>query len=140
MTFGQDSGIPDPTIPRPPVVEAAGRSGVLKWGLVGCTFLSAVLIVALVVLGMKARSILGWALARVEDQVMEGSAPDVTAAEKQAFRDAYGGFVDRARSGKVSPEEIRDFQKKVVEAMADGRITPEELQALTFAAGPKKGP
>jgi hypothetical protein len=140
MTTGPDSGIPDPTVTHPPVAAAGGNSGVLKWSLVGCTLVSAVLIVSLVVLGMKARSILVWALARVEDQVMAGSAPEVTPAERQAFRDAFARFVDRAKSGNVPPDEIRAFQKKVVEAMADGKITPEELRALAAAAGPKTGP
>ncbi len=140
MTTGPDSGIPNPTVPPPPVAATGGSSTVLRWGLVGCTLVSAVLIVSLVVLGMKARSILVWALARVEDQVMAGSAPEVTPAERQAFRDSYAGFVDRAKSGKMPPEEIRAFQKRVMEVMADGKITPEELRVLTAAAGPKTGP
>jgi hypothetical protein len=142
MTTGPVPGIPDPTIVPPPAVAAGGKSGVLKWGLVGCTLVSAVLIVALVVLGMKARSILSWALARVEEQVLTGSSPEVTPEDRQAFRDAYAGFVERSRTGKVSPEEIRAFQKKVVEAMADGKITPEEIRSLAAAAaaGKKTGP
>ena len=89
----------------------------------------------LVVLSMKARSILSWALTRVEDQVMAGAGPDVTAADRQAFKDAYAGFVERARAGKATPEEIRDFQKRVLEALADGKVTPDEMRSLAAAAG-----
>jgi hypothetical protein len=138
MPTGPDSGVPAPIPPLPTAV--GGRSSVLKWSLVGCTLVSAFLIVVLVVLGMKARSILGWALAQVEDQVMAGASPEVTPAERQAFRDAYAGFKERSKAGKVSPEEIRAFQKKVVQAMGDGTISPGELKDLTAAAGPKAGP
>ena len=139
MSTGPDSGIPVPIVPPPPA-PAGGRSGVLKWSLVGCTLVSAVLIVFLVVLGMKARSILTWALTQVEEQVMAGASPEVGPAERQAFRDAYAGFKERSRAGKVSPDEIRAFQKKVVEAMGDGKISPDEMRALTSAASPKAGP
>ncbi len=122
---------PESTIPK---LSDTRRSGVLKWGLVGCALLSAVLIVALVVVGMRARSILGWALAKVEGQVTAACAPEVSDADKEAFRQAFGRFVESAKEGKTTPEEIRAFQKKTLEALSDGRVTRDELVALTAAA------
>jgi hypothetical protein len=138
MTTGPLPGTTEPPLP-PPAAAGGGRSTVLKWSLFGCTLVSAVLIVGLVVLSMKARSILSWALTRVEDQVMAGAGPDVTPADRQAFKDAYAGFTARARSGKASPDEVRDFQKKVLEALADGKVTPDEMRSLAQAAAASPG-
>ena len=126
--------IPGP-VPVPPR-EAADtrRPGCLRFGLVGCALVSAALIVLLVVLSMRAKSLVGWLLARVGDQVVAASAADVTPAEKKAFQEAFDRFSAKASSGESSPAEIKAFQKKAAEALSDGTVTSEELRALTSVA------
>ena len=117
----------DPTRPAPP------RSGCLKWVLGGCGVLSAILIVGLVAIGLKARSVMEWALVKMEDQTLSSCTPDVTTEQRDGFRRAYAGFIDRARQGKVPVEKMSAFRTKLLAAVGDGKVTPVELDGLTEA-------
>lgn len=138
-----DENVPPPP-PPPPPPTAPGfppegavperRSGCLKWGLIGCAGLSVLLIVGLVVLGYKAKGLLGWALSTMERQVVTACTDEVTAEEKKAFEDAVRALSEGARTGKVQPDRIRAFQGRATGAMSDGRVTPEEIRELTAAA------
>ena len=133
--------IPDPASVLPREPADGRRPGCLRFGLVGCALLSAALIVLLIVLSMKAKSLVGWLLARVGDQVVAASAPEVTPAEKREFQEAFERFAARASSGGSSAEEIKAFQRKAAEALSDGTVTAEELRGLTsVAAGGGPGP
>ncbi len=127
---------PPPTAPGFPPEGAAParRSGCLKWGLIGCAGLSVLLVVGLVVLGYKARGLLGWALSTMERQVVASCEAGVTAEEKKAFEDAVRALSEEARTGKVNPERIQAFQRRATGALSDGKVSPEEIRELTAAA------
>jgi hypothetical protein len=116
-----------------PAATSAPRSGCLKWGLVGCGILSAFLIVGLVLVGMKARSMMEWALVKMEDQTLAATTPDVTPEQRTAFQRAFAGFVEQAKQGKVSVDRMSSFRTKLMAAVADGKVTPDELRELTAA-------
>ncbi|MGE5345227.1 MAG: hypothetical protein ACM3JH_04660 [Acidithiobacillales bacterium] len=121
-----------PPIVLPPAGDAK-RSGVLKWGLVGCAGASVVVIVGLVFLMSNARSMMGWALGKLQDGVMMSCTADVTPAERTEFRQGFQRFADGAREGRVKPQQVEEIQRKVMAAIRDGRVTPEEIRDLSAA-------
>lgn len=120
-----------PGFPTASQKAEASRAGCLKWGLVGCAALSVVLIVGLVFLGTRARSLMDWAMGKLSDQVLALATSEVSSADREAFRAAYSDFTEKAKTGKVEPQKIRELQSKVTAAVGDGRVTPEELRDLT---------
>jgi hypothetical protein len=123
-----------PSEPFPSPKPSAGAPGFLKWGLVGCAGLSLVLIVGLVLLGTKARDILGSLMGQMESQIVAVCAPEVTPAEKEAFRSSWRDFTARAKTGKVDRQALTAFREKTTAALADGKVTPEEIRELTEIA------
>jgi hypothetical protein len=119
-----------PPIVFPPPGDTK-RSGVLKWGLVGCAGASVVVIVGLVFLMSNARSMMAWALGKLQDGVMMSCTPDVTPPERTEFRQAFQRFADGAKEGTVTPERVQEVQRKVTAAIRDGRVTREEMRDLT---------
>lgn len=100
----------------------------------GCAVLSVFLIVGLVFLGTKARSLVDWAMGLIENQVLLACVPEVTAGEKTQFKEAYRSFTGKARDGKLPSSRLTAFRSQATAALADGRVTPEELKELTRAA------
>jgi hypothetical protein len=138
--------MPDtPEAPRPiepGVSEFPTRSdklgtsrGCLKWGLLGCAALSVVVIVGLVLLATKAKSFLESTLLKKGDEIVVRATPDVTEEQKTAFRNAYRGFVDRAKAGQLPISKMTSYTSKSDRALADGKITPEEIRELTAEVG-----
>lgn len=127
---------PVPSTPPPALPELRHteppRSGCLRWGLIGCALLSVLLIVGLVIVGTKG---VEWALVKLEDQTLAACTPEVTEVQKEAFRNAYTGFIARARMGKEPAGKMTAFRSKLMAAIADGKVTPEELTELTAAVG-----
>lgn len=130
---------PDQATPPDAPPPAAARpappppSGCLRWGLVGCLFLSILAIVGMVLFLRKAPELIDRLLAGPATRVLEAAEPGVPAAEKEAYRTASELFVAGAKSGKVTPDAIRDVQRRTLEALGDGKVTREELQGLTAA-------
>ena len=125
--------VPPPGVPSPlpdPLREAP-RSGCLKWGLVGCAGASVLAIVGLVFLMTNAKSMMDWAFDRMSDQVFAACTADVTPDEKNAFRAAIKEFGEKAKAGKVKPDQVGAFQSSELSALSDGKVTPEELRSLT---------
>lgn len=129
-----NDGIAPPPAPSFPPETRGGAAPALKWGLVGCAGLSLVLIVGLVLLGTKARDILGSLMGQMESQIVSVCAPEVTPAEKEAFRASWRDFTARAKSGKVDRQALAAFREKTTAALADGKVTPEEIRELTKIA------
>jgi hypothetical protein len=133
-----EEAAPDPPPTLSPIVfppvappRDAKRSGCLSWGLIGCAGASVVAIVGLVFLMSNARSLMGWALGKLEDAVMMGCTADVTPVERTEFRVAFGRFADAAKEDRVTPEQVQEVRQKVTDAVKDGRVTPEEIRDLT---------
>jgi hypothetical protein len=118
-----------PTVPRGDLK----RSGCLRWGLVGCAGASVVVIAGLVFLMSNARSMMEWALTKLQDTVMMSCTPDVTPAARQEFQEAFRRFSDGAKEGKVLPTQVQEVQQKLTAAVRDGKVTPDELRDLTDA-------
>jgi len=132
--------VPKPPAALPPIVfppsPAPGdgkKSGCLSWGLIGCAGASVVVIVGLVVLMSNARSMMGWALGKLQDTVLMGCTVEVTPGEREEFRKTFRRFSEAAKESTISPAEVQNVQQKVTGAVADGRVTPEELRELTAA-------
>ncbi len=122
---------PGSVLPDFPLQPEAGKSGgCLKGGLIGCAVLSILLIVGLVFLGLKARKLMDWAMGVMGDRVLAAATAEVTPGQKADFQRALEPFAEGAKSGKVGPDRIRDFQTKATDALADGKVTPEELKGL----------
>ena len=121
-----------PPIVLPPPQDQK-RSGVLKWGLLGCAGASVVVIAGLVFLMSNARSMMGWALTKLQDGVMMACTPDVTPEERTEFRQAFQRFTVGTKEGRVTPTQVEEIQKEVTAAIGDGRVTPEEIRDLTAA-------
>jgi len=122
-----------PPIVFPPPSGDAKKSGCLSWGLIGCAGASVVVIVGLVVLMSNARSMMGWALGKLQDAVLMGCTVEVTPGEREEFRQAFRRFSEAAKESKATPAEVQQVQQKVAGAVADGKVTPEELRELTAA-------
>jgi hypothetical protein len=105
--------------------------GCLKWGLIGCAGISVIVIVGLLLLGSKAKSFLDSTLTKKGEEVVLRATPEVTAEEKTAFREAYRGFIDGAKEGRVPIGRMTSFTSKSDAALSDGSITPEEIRDLT---------
>ncbi len=130
------SSDPSPIAPGSEPIGPSGAKdaesrGCMKWGLVGCAGLSVVAIIGMVLFLRKAPQLMETLLGATEAQVVAAIAPEVPAAEKEAFRKEYAGFVETAKAGKARPEEIQALQKKILEALKDGSVGPEELRGLT---------
>lgn len=125
-----------PGIPPPGVIPPSRPrgSGFLRWGLVGCAGLSLVLIVSLVFLGTKARTLLGWALDQTRTQVLGCCTAEVTPEERRRFEEAFAAFSARTRAASVKPEALGKFRDAMTAAASDGKVTPEELRELTAVA------
>jgi hypothetical protein len=121
-------GVPFP-LPMPP--QEAARSGCLKWGLVGCAGASVLVIVGLVFLMTNAKNMMDWAFDKMSDQVFAACTQDVTPEEKNAFRAAIREFGEKAKAGKVKPDQVRAFQSSELSALSDGKVTPDELRGMT---------
>jgi len=126
---------PNPPPALPPIVFPPPgylkRSGVLKWGLVGCAGASVVVIVGLVFMMSNARSMMDWALGKLQDTVMMACTPDVPPSAREDFRQAFKRFSESAKEGKVSPGQVQEVQQKVAAVVGDGKVTAEELRDLT---------
>jgi hypothetical protein len=130
---------PPPQIPKLPTTlpfeEAAGRArrdGCLKWGLVGCAGASVLLIVGMLFVLSNAKKLMGLAFEKIGDQVVAAATPEVTPAEKEAFRMRLTAFAESAKSGSIKPANVQAWQATVASALADGRVTPEEIRGLTL--------
>jgi hypothetical protein len=125
---------PQLQVTLPPLEDAAVRArrqGCLKWGLVGCAGASVAVIIGLLFLMSNAKKLMDFAFDQMGDQVVALCAPDVTPAEKEAFRAAMRSFAAKAKDRKVNAQQVAAFQSRVRTAVADNRVTPEELRALT---------
>jgi hypothetical protein len=121
-----------PGVPFPlPVPREAPRTGCLKWGLVGCAGASVVVICGLVFLMTNAKKMMDWAFDKMSDQVFAACTADVTPEEKNAFRAAIREFSEKAKAGKVKPDQVRAFQSSELSALSDRKVTPDELRDLT---------
>ena len=132
------SAAPPPIVPgagflRPSGEKDAESRGCMKWGLVGCAVLSLVAIAGMVLFLRRAPQLMETLLGATETQVVAAMAPEVTPAEREAFRTEYAAFVAVAKAGKAKPEGIHTIQKKIVEALQDGRVNAEELRAISDA-------
>jgi hypothetical protein len=130
-TPGGPAAPPGVPFPLPGAPRESPRRGCLKWGLVGCAGASVLLIVGLVYLMTNAKNMMDWAFDKMSDQVFAACTPDVTPEEKNAFRAAIKEFGEKAKAGKVKPDQVRAFQSSEFEALSDGKVTPEELRAMT---------
>ena len=132
------SAAPPPIVPGdgslgPSGTKDAESRGCMKWGLVGCAVLSLVAIAGMVLFLRRAPQLMETLLGATEAQVVAAIAPEVPAAEREAFRTEYAAFVAAAKAGKAKPEGIHAIQKKIVEALQDDRVNAEELRAITDA-------
>ena len=128
-----EPAVPSPQLPDfpPPGMEKGKQFGCLRWGLLGCAGLSVLMIIGLMFLTMRAKSLIGWAFERLEGQVIAASAPGVTPAQKEEFKSAMKAFVEKARDGKAATGNIQKFQGEVMDSVKDGRVTAEEMEKLT---------
>ena len=130
---------PAPGLPaQPPVLlpiedaaQLARRQGCLKWGLVGCAGASVAVIIGLLFLMTNAKKVVDFVYDQMGEQIVAACAPDVTPPEKEEFRTALKAFAEKAKSGGVTPEQVKSFRSRVTSAIADNRVSAEELRALT---------
>lgn len=136
----------DPVPPAPALVpklpttlpfedEAAHgrRQGCLKWGLVGCAGASVLLIVGMLFVMSKGRPMMDSLLRNQMEEVAAAAAPEASPAEKEAFRRAIDPFVEKAKNGKISFDEMTRIQKQRTAILADGHVSAEELRDFTAA-------
>ena len=132
------STAPPPIVPGegpflPSGTKDPASRGCMKWGLVGCAVLSLVAIAGVVLFLRRAPQLMETLLGATQTQVVSAIAPEVPAAERDAFRTEYAAFVAAAKAGKAKPEGIHAVQKKIVVALQDNRVNAEELRAITEA-------
>ena len=115
----------------PSIAPERPRSGCMKWGLVGCAGLSVIIIIGLIFVGTRAGSMLDWALAKVQDQILATCTPEVTVEQKAEFKAAYAPFIAKAKKGGIPAEKMSAFRSRMMAALSDSRVTPEEITDLT---------
>src|SRR5437016_10749479 len=114
------ANVPVPPTPLPPLppLEPSGsdRKGCLKWGLIGCSGIAVIVVVALIFMSQRMMDV---ALGTLESTITAACTPDVTPAQRAEFSEAMKAFTSRAKSGKVPTGEMSAFRSKIDAAAAD---------------------
>ena len=142
--MSQPGSVPPPLEPtpfgRPPgqPAPAAGRGGCGKPVMFGCAALLVLLgIGAIVFIANAARFsgwLLSWSLGNLEKQVMAGLPQDVTPAERERLRAAFGSALGAIRAGRYDPQRLPGMQSEIMEiARNQGKVTRQDVLDLTKA-------
>ena len=65
------------------------------------------------------------------EEVLVAAGSDVSPEDKEAFRRVVDPFVEKAKGGKISFDDMTGLQKQRITALADKRVTTEEIRELT---------
>lgn len=133
-----EPGLPVQIPPQKPFAPEpkAAPGGCGKPVLIGCGLLAILLGIGAVVFVVKAKSLLAFALEKLEAEVVANLPEDVTGEERERLRTAFDGTLARIRSGQIDPEALQRLQLKLVaaaESASQDKLTRDEVQALTLA-------
>lgn len=104
--------------------------------LIGCGLLAILLGIGAVVFVVKAKSLLAFALEKLEAEVVANLPEDVTGEERERLQTAFDETLARIRSGQIDPEALQRLQLKLVaaaESASQDKLTRDEVQALTLS-------
>jgi hypothetical protein len=97
----------------------------------GCAAASILLTVGMFFLLSKGQPMMESLLRRQMGEVLAAAGTEVSAEDKDAFRRAVDPFIEKAKAGKISFDDMSRFQKLRIAALADNRVTAEEIRELT---------
>ncbi|MCB1008414.1 MAG: hypothetical protein KDB94_05900 [Acidobacteria bacterium] len=104
--------------------------------LIGCGLLAILLGIGAVVFVVKAKSLLAFALDKLQAEVVANLPEDVTPAERERLDTAFSATLGRIRKGEIDPEALQRLQARLVEATnsaSQDKLTRAEVQELTLA-------
>lgn len=133
-----EPGLPVQIPPQKPFAAepTAAPGGCGKPFLIGCGLLAILLGIGAVVFVVKAKSLLAFALEKLEAEVVANLPEDVTREERDQLQKAFDETLARIRSGQIDPEALQRLQLKLVaaaESASQDKLTRDEVQALTLA-------
>jgi len=89
-----------------------------------------------VVFVVKAKSLLAFALEKLQAEVVAHLPEEMTEAERERLETAFDATLDRIRSGQIDPEALQRLQIRLVaaaESASQDKLTQGEVEALTLA-------
>jgi len=122
-----------------PLRPGAG-GGCGKPALIGCGVLALAALVALVVLVVKAESLLEWSLTQYQEALVANLPEDVTVAERERLEVGFEAVLGALRRGDLDPRALPDLQRVLIRTSArvdqlERRDILELVVALETAAG-----
>jgi hypothetical protein len=128
----------EPTLPPPPPrpFEAGPRGSPAGCGkplLIGCGLLSVLLGLAAILFVVKAKSILAYAMTKLEAQVLDSLPAEVSEEERSRLEAAFAAAARRIESGRIDPARLQALQAELVaaaERAPRGKLTRADVAEL----------
>jgi hypothetical protein len=122
-----------------PLSPGAG-GGCGKPVLIGCGVLVLAALIALVVLVVKAESLLEWSLSQYQEALVANLPEDVTPAERERLEIGFEAVLGSLRRGELDPKALPELQRVLIRTSArverlERRDVLELIVALEKAAG-----
>ncbi len=110
-----------------------------RWVPIGCGSASAVILVLLfaggaLLTGPRLAQFMDFILGTSLGEVRGMFAPNISAAQKQAFETEVKQMRAALRADRISMQNIQPFLKAMQASIADKKVTSEELERLTKSA------
>jgi len=133
-----EPGLPVQMPPQRPFAAepAAPPGGCGKPLLIGCGLLAILLGIGAVVFVVKAKSLLAFALDKLQAEVVAKLPEDVTPAERERLDTAFTATLQRIRTGQIDPEALQRLQTRLVAAAnsaSQDKLSRDEVLELTKA-------
>lgn len=123
--------------PKPFAAEPAPTPGGCgKPLLIGCGVLAILLGIGAVLFVVKAKSLLAYALDKLQAEVVRNLPEDVDDADRARLETAFDATMAKIKSGQIDAEALQNLQSKLVAAAGSagsGKLTRAEVLALTRA-------
>lgn len=132
---------PQPIVPTPAArpfapAPASPPGGCGKPMLVGCGVLAILLGVGAIVFVVKAKSLLAYALGKLQAEVEAHLPEDLDANERQRLEAGFAATLARVRSGQIDPERLQTLQAELLDAAersSRDQLTRDDVRTLIVA-------
>ena len=108
-----------------------------RWVPIGCGWVSVVFVITLFAAGTlapKSGSILDMLFGKIQDDLVQHFAKDVTPAQKASFAAEMKTMRDAAKNGKLKLDRTQTFLKLATELDGDEKVDQAEADKLIAAA------
>lgn len=132
---------PRPIVPTPAArpfapAPASPPGGCGKPMLVGCGVLAILLGIGAIVFVVKAKSLLAYALGKLQAEVEANLPEDLDAGERRRLEAGFAATLERVRSGQIDPERLQTLQAELLDAAersSRDQLTRDHVRELIVA-------